>query len=160
MSIAIITGGSRGLGRSMALNLDGRMDIYLGIALNQPCPTCVGDTALNDGLRLGTCSGGSRNGLACDATATDSRFGDLSLECPPSPATAITTPDSFPRDVVLSTGTSTLTAELPCEAPLGALNCPCDLCGTSFLPCASNADCPPGAACKAHPEGNYCIAVC
>ena len=44
--------------------------VYTGIAIDNPCARCVGDTTINDGVQGGTCSGGTRNGLACDGNGT------------------------------------------------------------------------------------------
>ena len=58
--------------------------VYLGPSFSFPCPQCVGDDIRNDGVAAGTCTGGARNGLACDGNGATSipAFGVTSLDCP------------------------------------------------------------------------------
>jgi hypothetical protein len=63
--------------------------VHLGISELRPCPACDDDAVSNDGLRNGTCAGGSRDGLACDQNANSPDFGPLSFDCPPLVASNI-----------------------------------------------------------------------
>jgi hypothetical protein len=58
--------------------------VFVGASAN-PCPRCIGDVALNDGLAQGTCDEGLRKGEVCDAngTAVLTSFGITSLDCLP-----------------------------------------------------------------------------
>jgi hypothetical protein len=122
-----------------------RLKIFSGFSMVKPCPTCDGDTP-GDGVADGTCNGGQSNGLSCEAHASDPTFpvpggGFYSIDCMPSTAANITG-----LGLLLShtetTGTSTLTAALPCSAPNGSLLCTCMVCsGNSEVGCSSDADC-------------------
>jgi len=78
-----------GLG-SGEVTMNDRGLIYLATEYLSPCPTCVGDTTPNDGVRDGLCSLGASAGLACDANAGDPTFpagggGYTSYDCQPDP---------------------------------------------------------------------------
>jgi hypothetical protein len=90
--------------------------VYQGISQTKPCPTCSG-SAIG---QSGTCSGGPNNGNACVVDGT-SQFGNVSTQCPPSPANSIGDLD-IPLDS--TTSTSTLTATLSCRFGGGACWCP------------------------------------
>jgi hypothetical protein len=129
--------------------------VYNGIAIDNPCPRCVGDTTLNDGAANGTCDGGTRINLACDGNGTvpgRPDFGTTSLDCPPNPAGLIAT-----LAINLSSETNevakTLTTDSPnCGNSLGD-KCLCDTCNNAAAtPCTSNADCPDPAG----PIGPIC----
>jgi hypothetical protein len=139
--------------------------LYLGASISQPCPKCVGDGAINDGVQGGTCSGGARNGLACDTQGVSpiAAFGATSLDCPPSGGPIST---SF-VDLSGSTGTESLTlsaASPSCKAAgFSGFRCGCQTCNNvNAEPCETNADCPisggnPGVCgglrCMAGPNG-------
>jgi hypothetical protein len=120
------------------LDYDMSFRTYSGLSYEAPCPTCDGDIA-NDGLTDGTCSGGDRAGLACDANGDSSAFGATSLDCPPSGALS---PLGIRTRTQLTTGMSTLPHNtFSCELD-PSLGCPCGLCtGDNSLGCKSNADC-------------------
>lgn len=128
--------------------------IYNAIATTQPCPKCVGDVTLNDNVLGGTCNGGARNGLACDANATSPMpdFGSTSFDCPPTAGLLMGT---MPPTVVAATAgaTRTLSTANPvCSGKIGAY-CHCDTCNNgNSEPCSSNADCPDPAG----PIGPIC----
>src|SRR6185369_3153694 len=44
--------------------------VFNGIAIDNPCPRCVGDTTQNDGVQGGKCDGGPRINLDCDANGS------------------------------------------------------------------------------------------
>jgi hypothetical protein len=66
------------------LNLTSR--IFLNPDIAHPCPRCVGDTTVNDGVKGGTCSDGPKAGAACDGNgrSTLESFGTTSFDCPPA----------------------------------------------------------------------------
>jgi hypothetical protein len=115
---------------------------YNGVSYEAPCHTCDGDVAPNDGNLDGTCSGGARAGLVCDANGDSSSYGATSFDCPPLLAERIGSNNGIRTRTQLTTGTSTLPDDtFACDvSPL--LGCPCGLCaGGEFLGCKSNADC-------------------
>ncbi|HYB98576.1 MAG TPA: hypothetical protein VEC57_05515 [Candidatus Limnocylindrales bacterium] len=122
--------------------------VHLGIGLTTPCPLCVNDPTPADGMRGGTCMGGEDNGETCDAQAYNATFppptgGFYSLDCMPL-AGANITGSGLLIDVTLTTGQSTLTADLPCAAdgPNAELDCHCLSCsGDTRRGCSSDADC-------------------
>jgi hypothetical protein len=123
------------------LDLTFRSVVFLGASALTPCPVCLGDPTANDGVRGGTCSGGPRNGLSCDAHGIGSLFGVTSLHCPASPGANVTGA-GLPRDVTLSTTPSTLTAADACDAPLGGFLCHCGACSLDpSVACQVDADC-------------------
>ncbi|MEB2286023.1 MAG: hypothetical protein B6D46_01575 [Polyangiaceae bacterium UTPRO1] len=137
-SVDLITGA---VTRSLVI----RQSIYGEPWTDQPCPTCVGDAAVNDGVPGGTCWGGARNGLACDAQGVSpiSVFGATSLDCPFgfSPMSTV----SF--DLSGSTGTESLTlsaASPSCTASgYSGFKCACQTCNNpSGELCETDADCP------------------
>jgi hypothetical protein len=125
--------------------------VFLAPELQHPCPRCLNDPTPNDGMLGGTCSGGARNGLACDANGTSefTQFGTTSFDCPPSPGASAA---DLPINLKNSTGMEaiTLSADSPaCRAVgFGGLKCACDTCQTAAgEPCRTNADCPVGRTC-------------
>ncbi len=84
-----------------------RSRVYNAIETAVPCPICVGDGSVNDGTKGGTCSGGAKNGQACDGNgrSTVPSFGTTSLDCPPNPGALIAT---LPIDLDGSSGTETI----------------------------------------------------
>jgi hypothetical protein len=120
--------------------------VFTGITADQPCPQCNGDGTRNDGVAGGTCSGGDRNGLACDVNGESPNvsFGKTSLDCPPLAGANV-------ANLAIRLGNSTgqekktLSAASPNCRALGytGLKCFCDTCNNGNAePCSSNADCP------------------
>jgi hypothetical protein len=143
-----VTGGVNAAAGGMTASIPLAWRMNVGITADTPCPTCDGDATENDGLRGGTCTGGTRNGETCDANFTSPvlTFGTTSHDCPPSPGTAIGSIASPSVPLALSSGTQTrtLTAAQPsCRAPGFTGNtCFCDTCNNlAATPCSSNADC-------------------
>jgi hypothetical protein len=155
--------------------------VYVGITVDRPCPTCVGDTFPNDGTAagclLGTCNGGARNGLPCDVNGVSPNlsFGSTSLDCPPNPGGLIAALPIDLGNANNATRALTLSASSPGCTGAGFVGqkCFCDTCNnTNAEPCSANADCPDpagplgpicggrrclgganvGAACSAHSE--------
>jgi hypothetical protein len=124
--------------------------VFGGATNPNPCPRCIGDPTPNDGVRGGTCSGGTDDGQVCDVdgSSPNPHFGSTSLDCRPSTSVLAT----LPIDLTNTTGTATktLTAANPnCRATgFTSLKCFCDTCASlAAEPCASNADCPGGRIC-------------
>lgn len=67
-------------------NLTLTSKVHIQITVDQPCPTCNGDGAANDGTAGGTCNGGVKSGAPCDVNGTSPipSFGTTSLDCPPA----------------------------------------------------------------------------
>jgi hypothetical protein len=123
--------------------------VFTGPLLEQPCPTCDGDTTAGDGQRNGTCSGGARDGLSCDAGGVSVTFapkGTTSFDCPPLSGGQI---GALPINLSSTTAgvTRTLSNDSPgCRAAVGS-KCFCDTCASAgAAPCSTNADCA-GAVC-------------
>lgn len=115
-----------------------------GATVAQPCPICIGDATLNDGLRDGYCSGGAHTGQPCDANqrVTFPTQGPTSLDCPPPLGTIIaTTPLSFTTS---NEGAAALTvgASSPnCNGAPGK-KCLCATCSLdSDITCNADAEC-------------------
>ncbi len=120
-----------------ALNLTSR--VYNALELAVPCPVCSGDATVNDGNAAGTCSGGPRQGQACDGNGRSPKFqsfGTTSFDCPPNPG-ALITALSFSLDGSSGTETMTLTAGSPgCSAAAGKkCFCPSDSQATAPNAC-------------------------
>jgi len=116
--------------------------VHNGIKVTQPCPICVGDASPNSGNSAGgTCSGGPRNGLACDENAEHPDFGPTSFDCPPDPL-GNQTGTGLRLALRFTSGSVSFTA-----AVSGANSQPgsvshCSQCtGDDKVGCSSNADC-------------------
>ena len=87
-------------------NVKLRAVIHTGIALNKPCPICVGDPTPKDGIKGGLCDGGTRDGLDCDVQGFDATFAPgegVSLDCTPAQLQNITG-QGLLLDLSLTTG--------------------------------------------------------
>lgn len=117
--------------------------IYTTGTINNPCPVCNGADVPNDGVRGGTCSGGTRNGLTCDRNGQSPvpSFGYTSLDCPPSGSPVSTLPIDL-SNTNNGTVTRTLSASSPnCNGAPGN-KCMCSSCSlNSSIPCFTDADC-------------------
>jgi hypothetical protein len=115
----------------VSLDIPLRHRIYLGLAIDSPCPRCV----------AGACTGGQRNGLACTVDASDETFGDVSYDCPPSAAGNISGTGLL-TNVEYTTGAASMPFGNTCDAPLGFLNCACGSCSlNTALTCNTTAEC-------------------
>ncbi len=137
-----------------------RSQVFNGLAIDNPCPRCVGDTTDNDGVNDGTCDGGPRQGLGCDGGGNipgRADFGTTSLDCPPSTNAMIAT---LPIDLSSKTApvTKTLTASnANCTGSAGD-KCLCDTCNTANAePCSTNADCPTSGGAAGICGGRRCL---
>jgi hypothetical protein len=130
-----------------SLNVKLSSTVYLGIAVEQPCPYCTGDPVLCDGLPGGTCVGGANNGLTCDAGGLNACFpapggDDVSLDCFPAPGSNVSGAGLKVDLSPLTTGATSLAFAPSCSAPLGALQCACAQCsGDSTIACENDAEC-------------------
>lgn len=123
------------------LNVSLRAQVHTGVAQQQPCPICINDNTPQDGSRDGTCVGGERDGLDCDVHALDASFGDVSLDCTIDPLSNISG-SGLIITLPLTTGSSSLGFDVPCDSPLQAFSCACGQCtGDTTLPCNSDQEC-------------------
>ena len=124
-----------------------RAAIHTGIALNQPCPICAGDTTAQDGSTDGLCSGGLRDGEACDVQGFDATFAageGISLDCPPDPLSNISGA-GLQLALDLTTGSVTLPFNVSCDFPLGGEACACGVCSNDSAQAGnSDVECPGG----------------
>jgi len=125
-------------------NIQLRAVIHTGIALNKPCPICVGDPVPKDGIKGGICDGGTRDGLDCDVQGFDATFAaaeGLSLDCSPAPLQNITG-QGLALDLALTTGAVSVPFNLSCDFPLNAESCACAVCsGDASLACNDDSEC-------------------
>lgn len=125
-------------------NIELRAVIHTGIALNKPCPICVGDPVAKDGIQGGICDGGTRDGLACDVQGFDATFAageGVSLDCVPGPLQNITG-QGLALDLELTSGAVSLPFNTSCDFPLNGEDCACAVCSLDAAqPCNSDAEC-------------------
>jgi hypothetical protein len=122
-------------------DVSNRATVFTGIAQNKPCPTCV----------AGVCSGGQRNGLACTVDGASEVFGNTSYDCPPTVLSNISGA-GLKIDLSLTSANDSLGFNLPCDPPLGGLDCSCSVCsvlGNPAVKDASNTSCNSEAECDA-----------
>ncbi len=142
-----------------ALHLPLLSRVFLVGDLGSPCPPCVGDPAPNDGIKGGTCSGGTTPGAACDVGGTVASFdaagpdfGHTSLDCLPTGSSV----GELDVDLdPLTTATSTLTASETCVDaghPAGSCHCPGQ---RAPHPCLDGV-CPASGVCEAGPIDGVC----
>ena len=119
--------------------------VYNGLAIDNPCPRCSDAGGINDGVNGGTCIGGVRNGLSCDANGfVPGRpdFGRTSLDCPLADGGIIAT---LPINLSNETNpvVKTLSAASPnCGPSAPGQKCLCQTCNNlAATPCFTNADC-------------------
>ncbi len=133
---------------------------FPGGPIDHPCPICdricLGGS--NDGFPCTSdaecdgaacspttvCSSGTRALQACSPQAATT-FGNVSLDCPPHPASLAGSPQAFAMHLATDVQSRTLTAASPPCRQTGftSLACFCDTCNDANAePCASNADCP------------------
>jgi hypothetical protein len=109
--------------------------VFNAIDLAVPCPVCVGDSAVNDGTKGGTCSGGLKNGQPCDGNGRSPvpSFGTTSLDCPPNTGALITTL-AIALDGSSGTEKMTLTATSPGCSGAAGKKCFCAADGQETRP--------------------------
>ncbi len=106
-------------------------NVHVQGTVEQPCPRCV----------AGVCDSGPRTGAACTVNGSGI-FGDVSLDCPPSPATNA---GAAGISLMSSTGTQTVTVSTanPTCRQSSSKRCLCDTCNNANAEaCMTNADCP------------------
>ncbi|HYC53432.1 MAG TPA: hypothetical protein VEL28_00620 [Candidatus Binatia bacterium] len=150
-----------------------RERVYLGIAIDQPCPRCgapESEPKLGDEF---TCEGGQQPGAACTVDAVGV-FGGTSFDCAPSGSSSIIGNGVVVPIPTLTTGTIEKTAALPCadfsfqshpsrgnakcidaismEDPLCTSNADCRRCtGDVSIACSGNDDCTGAGVCAEAP---------
>lgn len=135
---------------SGTLTIPERTSVYLGDTTADPCPTCVGDTVPNDGMRNGTCANGASESLSCDANATDESFpapggGSYSYDCLPSPVSNIGGAGLDTTHVATTGSASLPLPQLPCD--FGSDLCSCRVCSDDeSVACSNNGDCSAASA--------------
>lgn len=132
--------------------------VYNGIAVDQPCPRCDGDTTFDDGVKNGTCTGGDANGAPCDADGQSGSFGRTSFDCLPASASFISDLGIKFDDATTGTKTVATSAASPnCTGLLGP-KCLCDTCNSGGnIACFSDADCPPSGGNPGICGGKRCL---
>jgi hypothetical protein len=136
---------------AMSLTLAESNTVHLDVSLLSPCPVCVGDVTVADGVKDGICSGGSRDGLACDADGVEAALGTTSLDCLPDGGLAV---GEDARTFDLTTGASSLPVSESCGGFLSTLDCACRVCtGGGNIPCSSDGDCPGAETCSSNGSG-------
>ncbi|HEY2776087.1 MAG TPA: hypothetical protein VGK20_18750 [Candidatus Binatia bacterium] len=133
--------------------------VFLGIAIDKPCPRCG---APADHPQIGgtfTCSGGQFDAAVCHVDALSPVFGGTSFDCPPALNANVSGAGLEIRFSQVTTGTSTKTAQLPCansQFLSNPLNAPFKCYGgtNAGKTCSTNTDCPGSAVpgpCQSHP---------
>jgi hypothetical protein len=142
-----ITGSANAETGEGVVTVDMKSQVHLGYSLTQPCPLCIGDVSMSDGIKDGTCdSAGPKEGSPCDVIGLHPSFGPSvargpSLDCPPNP-TANISGTGLGIDLALSTGNSSLGFDNACDTPLGFMDCACGTCsGDTQMPCRNDAEC-------------------
>ena len=138
--------------------------VFLAPDADMPCPPCVGDPTPNDGVRDGTCRGGTTPGAACDvggisdlfqnADGVGSDFGMLSNDCLPAGSSV----GDLDIDVSpLTTGTVTVDASIDCRS--GAFAPGSCFCPGQVQPNACEPDgvCPVTGVCELGPIDSVCL---
>jgi hypothetical protein len=134
--------GSVDLGNGSTVStLETSRQVYLDDdGQNRPCPRCDRDPTANDAIAGGTCSGGDRDGLACDANGFSPTFGSTSYDCPPVPGKAVGLPLAITMGI--SDQPQDLTASVSCGGALPGELCHCRACsGDPAVGCSSDLDC-------------------
>jgi len=143
---------------------------------NIPCPVCVRSSCSDDPLQScntdadcdggqcqlpqlgaqGTCTGGLNDGKACAVDGLSALFGGLSTDCPPDPNTNVSGSGIRFDFLPLTTGTTTLSANLTCTGAQG-VSCPCGVCSDDAQRgCRSDGDCEAGTCQPAEVLPNAC----
>jgi len=137
--------------------------VFLVTDQSKPCPPCVGDPTPNDGVKGGTCDGGTTPGAACDVGGISDLFqnaggappdaGRTSNDCQPtgSPVGQLAI-DLNP----LTTGTVSRTANVNCLSgafPAGSCFCPSQVQPNSCVP---DGVCPASGVCEQNPPIGVC----
>jgi len=132
-------GGSTDVGTGvLSLDWTNAQHVYLGISQLQPCPLCSAATI----GAAGTCMRGARDGLACETDAIDPDYGSVSYDCAPRDASELTAPGGLRFDLALGDATTSLSAALACDPPLGSHLCQCGVCsGDTQVACSDDATC-------------------
>jgi hypothetical protein len=126
-------------------SVSNRAMVYGGLGQNRPCPTC----------EAGLCNGGARNGLTCTVDGISEVFGATSYDCMPAPAAGISGA-GLKIELNLTDDAVSLPFALPCDPPIGFVNCSCSTCtGDNSLGCNSNAECAAAGAGTCRTDGSH-----
>ncbi len=126
-----------------------RSRVFLGIAIDKPCPRCGAPEENPEVGQQFTCSGGQNNAQPCIAEGVSPEFGGTSSDCPPSLDGSISGSGLAIRFNQVTTGTTTKQAQLQCKffgftgnPTVPGSNPKCLDKNSSGDPvCTSNADC-------------------
>src|SRR5262249_35810707 len=134
--------------------------VFLVVDQSRPCPPCVGDAVANDGVKGGTCVGGTTPGGVCDAGGVTDRFevsgqddGKTSLDCLPTGSSG---GEPMMDLNPIRTGMSTLTAGIDCLSPAfppGACHCQGQVQANACVP---DGVCGPTGVCEQNPPIGVC----
>jgi hypothetical protein len=140
--------------------------VFLVQEASMPCPPCVGDDIANDGVKNGTCNGGTTDGAACDVGGISDLFQDAggapqdagrtSNDCQPtgSPVGRLEI-DLDP----LTTGTISVDANVNCLSgafPAGSCYCPKQVQPNACLSNSGVGTCPASGVCENGPIDAIC----
>ena len=134
--------------------------VFLVQEASKPCPPCVGDPTPNDGVKGGTCDGGTTPGAACDVNgisdlfnAAGQDFGATSNDCLPTGSSV----GELNIDLdPLTTGTISIDANVNCLSgafPAGSCFCPSQVQPNSCIP---DGVCPASGVCETGPIDGVC----
>lgn len=140
--------------------------VFLVQDASQPCPPCVGDPTPNDGVKGGTCSGGTTPGAACDVGGISDLFqnaggapqdaGRTSNDCLPTG----TPVGSLDIDLnPLTTGSISIDANVNCLSgafPAGSCFCPKQVQPNACLSDTGVGTCPASGVCENGPIDGVC----
>jgi hypothetical protein len=132
---------------------DVAVDLGTAVYLQQaapPCPACLGDPTPRDGVKGGTCNGGTSAGSPCDLEGAPT-LGSTSRDCLPS-GSSVGEPDV---QLALTTATATLAGSFDCLAagyPAGACHCPNQQRPNACL----DGVCPTSGVCESGPLAETC----
>jgi hypothetical protein len=141
-------------------------NVFLVQEAAMPCPPCVGDDTPNDGVKNGTCNGGTTPGAACDVGGISDLFenaggappdaGRTSNDCLPtgSPVGHLGI-DLNP----LTTGTLSVNANVNCLSgafPPGSCYCPNQVQPNACLSNTGVGTCPASGVCENGPIDGVC----
>ncbi len=137
--------------------------VFLVQEASKPCPPCVGDPTPNDGVKGGTCDGGTTPGAACDVggisdlfDAAGQDFGKTSNDCIPTGSSV----GELNIDLnPLSTGTVSIDTNVNCLSgafPPGSCFCPGQVQPNACLSSTGVGTCPASGVCEDGPIDGIC----
>ena len=137
--------------------------VFLVQDASQPCPPCIGDPTPNDGVKGGTCSGGTTPGAACDVGGISDLFDAACPECGHTSNDCLPTGSSVGELNIdlnpLTTGTVSVDANVNCLSgafPAGSCYCPQQVQPTACLSSTGVGTCPDSGVCAEGPIDGIC----